>query len=196
MTPTTTLSAFIDSSPFWSSFLAQLLATFIVAVIGSLLLPPFLRWRQRAKVLLFKTNTKGLKIFNLTESFDKEWEVTLNLSIKNLGTKTLDRFYWEIYVPVQIKAIEFTATPPFPNENKFNKQTGNKYYRYYGYVNTQPIFPLDDIDFPFEIKVKVKERKEIDFYYYFRTDWGDSPKWSILALSFNKHNWLKSLKIK
>ena len=54
---TITLSAFIDSSPFWSSFLAQLFATSIVVIIGSVILPPIWRWNERAKMSFIKANT-------------------------------------------------------------------------------------------------------------------------------------------
>jgi len=184
--------ALIDSSPFWSSFFSQLLATFIVVLIGSVMIPPILRWTQRAKMVFFRTGTRRGKNFEFTQSKDGLWKSILHISVKNLGKKTVERFYWEMYVEKDV-VVELVAKSPYPNKFS-NRQIGDKYIRLYGYVE-MPIFPLDDIDFPFEVRLDTEKKKKVNIYYYFRTDSGDSPVWSWIAVSFGKKHWLKSLSI-
>lgn len=59
-----------------------------------------------------------------------------------------------------------------------------------------PIFPLDDVDFPFEIKLKTDTRKSVTLYYFFRTEYGQYPFWSWVALKFRKYSLLKKIVIK
>ncbi|MCF7864994.1 MAG: hypothetical protein K9M11_00620 [Candidatus Pacebacteria bacterium] len=190
-TTTPTIWTFIDASPFWSAFFAQLLATLIVVIIGSVVIPPILKWRKRTKLKFFKTHTFFSKNFELTESSDGEYEATLHLSIKNFGSETVERFYWEMYFPKEM-SVELVTKPPYPRYFTTNHQKGNKYLRHYGYVEL-PLFSLDEVDFVYEIKVKIKEKKKIKIFYFFNSDNGVSPAWTWLAITLKKHHWLKFL---
>ncbi|MCX6715664.1 MAG: hypothetical protein NT077_01445 [Candidatus Taylorbacteria bacterium] len=196
MTPTTTitLSAFIDSSPFWSSFFAQLFATLIVVIIGSFLAPPIIRWRQRAKMKFRIVNYRKSKAHNFVTGEADLSEYILYLSVKNSGKKTVERFYWEMYIDKNYTS-ELVPKPPYPNHYTMHKEVGKKFTRYYGYVE-MPIFPLDAIDFVFEVRFTRPEKEIVsNIYYCFRNDFGDSPAWSWIAQSYGKIHWLRSLTI-
>lgn len=188
-----TLSALIDSSPFWSSFLAQLLATLIVVIIGSVIVPPILRWNERAKMIFVKANTSRGNNFKFIKSKDGLWKSIIHLSVKNLGKKTIERFYWEMYIEKDL-IVDIMTKPPYPKEFTTHRQVGDKFIRIYGYIE-MPIFSLSDIDFVFEIRLEAEEIKQKKIYYCFKTDYGDSPVWTKYALIFKKYSWLKSLTI-
>ena len=190
---TITLSAFIDSSPFWSSFLAQLFATSIVVIIGSVILPPIWRWNERAKMSFIKANTLGRSYFEFTKSKDGLWKSILYLSVRNSGKKTIERFYWEMYIEKDL-TVDIVTKPPYQKVFTTHRQVGDKFTRLYGYIE-MPIFPLNDIDFVFEIRLEAKDKKREKIYYCFKTDYGDSPIWTKYALVFKKYSWLKSLTI-
>lgn len=162
-------------------------------MIGSVLIPPIIRLRDRAKMVFYKTGSWKSNTFELSETAGGNWDSTLMLSVRNLGKKTVERFYWEIYVNKSV-SVEFTLRQPFPNDHKYHRIEGRDFVRYYGYIQ-MPIFSYDDIDFVYELKVRTKAKKELKLYYYFRTDNGNSPAYSWLALSFRKHSWLKQLVI-
>lgn len=190
---TTTLFGFIDSSPFWSAFFAQLLATLIVVIIGSIIVPPILTWFARTKMIFYKNHTRRETKFYFSESKDGEYESTLHLSVGNLGKKTVERFYWEMYTDKDLD-VNLVTKPPYPHYFTTHQEERGKMLRLYGYIE-MPIFPLDNIDFVFEMKFKVKKRRKIDIHYYFRSDNGDSPAWAWIALGFKKYSWLKTLTI-
>ena len=145
-------------------------------------------------MIFFKTGTRRSKDFEFTKSKDGLWKSILYLSVKNLGKKTVERFYWEMYIDKNI-SVELVPKPPYPNQYTMHRQVGDKFTRLYGYVE-MPIFPLDDIDFVFEVRLEVKEKRKVNIYYYFRTDSGDSPVWSWIAVAYGKKHWLKSLSVK
>lgn len=184
----------INASPFASSFFSQLLATLIVVLIGSVIIPPIIRWQQRAKLNFYKEGSWRSKKFKLTESADGQWEATIQLVVGNRGTKTIERFYWDMYMEKDFTLEVAEQTPPFPRYFTTHEETSGKYRHRYGYME-MPIFPLDNIHFTHELKIKVKERRKITIYYFFRTDLGESPVWSWIALTLKKVGWLKSFTV-
>lgn len=196
MTPTTTvsLSTFIDSSPFWSSFLSQLLASLIVVIIGSLIAPPIINWFQRAKMEFWNAKSRWRSSkFEFVQDKDKVWRSIMYLVVKNLGRKTVERFYWSIYIDKNTTS-DLVPKPPFPTQYTIHKEAGEKFVRYYGYFE-MPIFPMDSVDFVFEVRLESKVRRREKIYYYFNTDHGVTPVWSWLAIVSRKFTWLKSLTI-
>lgn len=192
MATISSLTTFIDLSPFWSSFFSQLLATFIVVIIGSFIAPPIINWRRRTKLEFW--NAKGRwrwSKFKFTQDKDRMWKSILYLDVKNLGRKTAERFYWEIYIDKNISS-ELVPKAPYPNHYTMQKHVGEKFDRYYGFVE-MPIFPLQSFDFVFEVRLETKDYKKTKIYYYFNTDQGIYPIWSWIAVSLGKINWLKSL---
>lgn len=196
MEPATQVNLFqaINASPFASSFFSQLLATLVVVLIGSVIIPPIIRWQQRAKLTFYKEGSGRSKKFEFTESEDGQWEATIQLAVGNRGKKTVERFYWDMYTEKDFTFEAGHQSPPVPRYFTTHEDTSGKYRHRYGYME-MPIFPLDSIHFTHELKIKIKERRKIIVYYFFRTDLGESPAWSWIALTLKKVTWLKSFTI-
>lgn len=97
----------------------------------------------------------------------------MNLSIQNRGKRTLEKYYWEIYLENEV-SVGFDRSIIYDEKAPTRREIGEKYTRYYGYVEV-PIFPLDDIQFPYTFRIYTKEKRPITLYYFFRTEYGTSP---------------------
>ncbi len=91
-------------------------------------------------------------------------------------------------------SVTFDQRPPYPRYFTTDEKIEGDLMHRYGYIE-MPIFPLDKVPFVHEIKLRLKEKREVRIYYYFRTDLGDSPIWSWIAMSRGKYTWLKCLKV-
>ncbi len=191
----TTTLGIIDTSPFWISFLAsfwsQLLATLIIVLIGSVIIPRIVRWSQRAKLKFYAAGSNRGTKFHFTQSSNGDWDVILHLTVRNEGTKTIERFYWEMYLPKDV-SISLDEIPPYPRYYTTDEKIEGDYVHRYGYIE-MPIFPLDQIPFVHVLKLRTKTRKDLHIYYYFRTDLGEYPIWSWFAISRRKYSWLKHI---
>jgi hypothetical protein len=182
---------------FWSGVLSQIVATSIVALAGAIFLPPIVAWRSRPKMVFYNPAKSKMRfiyyrnVFVFTKAEGNNWDTTLSLSIRNLGNKTIERFYWHIYIS---KDISVTSQYRQPSSDNYlsEREDGEKYYRYHGYVE-MPIFPGEDINFPLEFKIRAKEHKKIKLYYRFNTDTGSLPWYSWFALGFGNITWLRQL---
>lgn len=191
-TSTTTLLAMIDSSPFWSSFLADLFAGLLILILASWLIPKLFRWREMPSVRLL--DFKRRKDAFVFTSAGTEWETSLRLIIQNRGNKTLEKYYWEMYIENGL-TVELPRIATQPGHATIASEAGEKFTRWYGYM-VLPIFPLDDVDFPIEIKIKLQARRSVTIFYFFRTDYGQSPFWSWLAVHYGKLRFLKKLTVR
>jgi hypothetical protein len=163
---------------FWPAFFAELFAGFLLLVLGTFFLPPYLEWRQRPKLKLFDTKS-GDQDFKWSERADKKFETTLHLSIQNMGKSTLDSFYWEIYIEKDI-AIATPAAVTHPDDFPIERREGDKFLRLYGYIK-RPLFSMDEIEFPYQLKLLSSSRRTLKIPYFFRTSWGARPYWGFLG---------------
>lgn len=161
-------------------------------MIASWLIPSLFRWRELPKVSL--RDFKRRKDAFVFSQAGEEWETTLRLIIQNRGKRTLEKYYWEIYIENEL-AVEMPRIATQPGHATIAQELGEKFTRYYGYM-VLPIFPLDDVDFPFEIKIKMKVRRPINIYYFFRTEYGQSPFWSWFAIYSGWLGLLKKIVVK
>lgn len=190
-------SQLIDSSPFLSSFFGDLLAGLTLLVLGSWFIPKYLNWINRPKMNFISKNGKypynEFRFINSTE-YPKYNECQLMLLVSNRSNKTIERFYWEIFVKSNL-LVGADAVQQNSQEFRYTKENAGEYTRLHGYINL-PIFFLENIDFPFYIKLKTEKPIETKVYYYFKTDMGQVPFWAWLGLAYKKYWLLKSLTIK
>lgn len=193
MGTSTALLAYINDSQFWSSFFAELAAGMVLLAFASWLIPKFIRWKEMPNVrfLDFKRRKEA---FIFTPTSNGEWQTTLHLIIQNRGSRTLEKYYWEIFVENGV-SIDLQQIPNHPASANFALERGEEFSRLYGYM-ALPIFPLDDVDFPFEIKLNITSQKSLTLYYFFRTEYGQYPFWSWLALHLKKYRFLKRIVVK
>lgn len=183
----------IESSQFLSSFWGDLIAGLILLALASWLVPKYLRWRNRPRLLMINASTRKPR-WKFTLAQNGQWSSYAKLVIRNRGNKTIERFYWEMYVkPGASVKFEQSITgntkySPFYVENKDN------YRRFYGFIEA-PIFPLESIDFNYAIYITSEERVPVNIYYYFKTDQGQYPFWAWAAVWLKKFSFLKKLTV-
>ena len=177
---------------FWLSFWSNFLASSLVLFLASVILPQAFRWRDMPSVRLIDSKNRKNK-FEFTEAADGQWEATLELRIFNNGRHTLDRYYWEIFIP---KKLQYSFHHDFHREEKIvlTDEPWDKYRRISGYT-TRPVFPEDTIYFPFRIKIKQEKHTPTNLYYLFRTEYGHDPFWSFAAFAWRKFEFLRALRI-
>jgi hypothetical protein len=143
-----------------------------VLFIASVLIPFFLQWRELPSVRLFNTKTRRNN-FEWKKNADEQWEATLNLSIQNRGRRTLEKYYWEIYVEKGL-SIGFDRSLVLDEKVPTLREEGEKYWRYHGYMEV-PIFQYDHVQFPYRFRIHTKEKRPVKIYYFFRTEYGPAP---------------------
>lgn len=160
------------STAFWENFWANFSSSLLVLFIASVLIPFFLQWRELPSVRLFNRRTRRNK-FEWVKKDGDEWVATVGLSVQNRGRRTLEKYYWEIYLEKGLQ-IGFDRTVVLEEKVPTLCEEGEKYWRYYGYMEV-PIFQYDDIQFPYTFRIYVKEKKPLTIYYFFRTEYGTAP---------------------
>jgi hypothetical protein len=180
----------IDSSPFLSDFVSGA----ILFILASLLLPKYLYWKERPKLKLFPSG-KNRKYFEFTKSTDDQWEASIKLRLVNRGSKTIERFYWEIYLDKSLLSGQPDHFMIYPGIEWMRNNIEDEYIHLYGYLEV-PIFPLESIDFPYRLSIKTDKKRKVNIYYYFKTDRGQIPFWSWLAVWFKKYFLLNKLNVR
>jgi hypothetical protein len=182
----------LNSAEFLASFWADFLAGLTLLLIGSVLIPVYLRFRERPKIRLVSSQTwKNRFLWN--NSQDDNWRTVLPLIVQNRGNKTLERFYWEIFIEKGLlDGVE--SAMKYPGIEWMRTVDIKDYVRVYGYIEL-PVFPLESIDFPYRIRLKASQRRPVSVYYYFKTDSGQVPSWAWIGDQFNKFFLLKKLYI-
>lgn len=170
-------------SSYWESFWSNFLSSLLVLFIASLLLPWAFSSRDMPSVYLANPKTRRNR-FEFTRSTDDEWQTTVDLRVVNRGRKTLNRYYWELFIP---KGVNYHMDRVVDYEEKMPlvKETFDRYVRLTGFMEA-PIFTIDTIHFPYAVKIKQKERHPVRIYYRFRTEYGESPFWSWIAIATKK----------
>jgi hypothetical protein len=179
----------MDLPSFWANFWSGL----VLLLIGSFLIPIYLKFRERPKIKLRNRISYGRK-FEWTQALDKKWYTTLTLNIHNRGNKTLERFYWEIFVEKNTLAEAPEVAMKYPGNEWMRYETAGEYIRIYGYVET-PIFSLESILFPYRIRITTDTKRHMNIYYYLKTDQGQLPFWAWIAVSYKKFFLLNKLTI-
>lgn len=166
---------------FWESFWANFWSSVVVLILASVIVPFALRFREMAS-LRFRTyrGEKNKLTFHKTEAGN--WEIELNLEIINRGNHTLDRYYWEIFIPENIGhtlSIAHTYSDHIPMRN----EKWLTFKRVIGYMDA-PLFPYDTVPFQYRLLLSAKTHRPIRVYYLFRTERGMSPFYAWLATHF------------
>lgn len=171
-----------NMSSFAESFLANFLSGLLLLIIASAIVPFFLRFLYRPRVELMNDDIRGFKRNRFkSQPTNERFEAILNLSIYNGGNKTLEKYYWEIYYE-NATNVELETAIIYESKVSIQKQIGPSYTRIYGYLE-MPIFPLDQLEFPYRLKIQKDSQKPLRLYYYFRTPYGESPMLAWLGLA-------------
>lgn len=157
--------SYIDHSNIFSGVL--------LTILGTLLIPKYIDWRNRPNVkIFFKVSNKyqenlSLEFGQIKDGFD--------LSIKNYGLKTYREVYWNLSVSNKVKIV---FKPDKDNHVPQRRPLPNSDFDIISGLIREPLYPgricafspaIISWQFPMEIN-------EYQFYYYFSTEYGLSPK--------------------
>lgn len=160
---------------FIDTFLAEFLASLLVAILGATLIPAYLDWRKKPKLVLKDRMTRS-DVCKLTKAQDGQWEGTFLLVIRNNGSVTQRGIYWHLLVPEELAAhvIAFETAQGVPSEIL---EGAGKTWRHFSGKVTDPVFAKKGLMFPYKVIVKTPstEPKEYGIYYFFSTEFGTSP---------------------
>lgn len=164
-----------SSGGFLETFLAELLASLVVAVLGATLIPAYLDWRKKPK-LEFKNRATRTNAFTLTRAQDGQGEGTFALVIRNEGAVAQREVFWHLLFPneLQVSVISYETGTTLPSETL---QGAGRTWRHIGGKLTDPIFAKKGLIFPYKLVVKTPTSKQTihSAYYFFSTEFGTSP---------------------
>src|SRR5258708_1869660 len=124
----------MDPVAFFTAFWAEFLAGFILLVLGSVVIPAYLRFRNRPKLKL-RSRVDGKNVFVLTQSQDKSWHTCITLDIQNRGYKTMERFYWEIFLEKDLLSEAPELAIKYADGKEWtHREVVGKYIRIWGYL--------------------------------------------------------------
>lgn len=158
---------------FLSSFLANLSAGILLAILGYLFFPGLLRlWHKPEVRFLLRGGDRG-KIFKMTKAKDGNWEGTMHLRIKNDSRSVLRQYYWHLLIPsiLNPKIIGHDGGLELQSESYENSAL----LHWKGKIEDS-IFIERSFVFPFEIKMKTSSSGHWDASYWFSTEFGMFPK--------------------
>ncbi len=165
------------STIFGNSFGTIFLSMFLVALIFSLLVPPWLRFLKRPKLKLFFQSNRKTELF-LAKASDGGYEISFSLYIKNDSLSAFNPVHGYIFLP---DSLQISIEKGDPNL-KIKVSSAKGYKRIHAFV-MEPVFPERYYSYPAEIKIKLPsvernaiEGNIINLHYYFCTELGVSPR--------------------
>lgn len=184
---------FIDFNIFWTSFLSNFFAGFLVALLfawvfylySDILKKPKLKMKVKQNSQFLQDYIDASQIYS-----SNDFECKFKLSISNNGGKALKggEGYWHIFFdgPCEIKIEGDDVQQESPN--------------HYRFLIKYPIFANNflDINSNFVIKFKEEDFNKVKVYYFFSTQYGYFPNSTHLdkVTGHIKFNTMSEIKIK
>ncbi len=161
---------FSDPNPILSSFIGDLFAGLCILLVGTFLVPKYLEYRQKPKLLIKNRKTRD-DIFLLTRAEYNYWEGSFSLAVYNAGPVTQRHWYWHLLIPEELQPNLVRA-----GRSETLVDRDRNWIHFLG-SSSEPIYSHKSIVFPHELKVKTttRETNEYKIYYYFSTEFGTYP---------------------